>query len=63
LSIEEKTNDYENFEKGMIYMKILKKRGGRRKRNPCTCGKYPFKCFNKFVVIYHFKYNRGQIVL
>jgi hypothetical protein len=40
LSNEEKTNDYENFEKGMIYMKILKKRGvvekrGRRKRNPC----------------------------
>ena len=36
----EKTNDYENFEKGMIYMKILKKGGvvekrGRRKRNPC----------------------------
>jgi hypothetical protein len=27
LSNEEKTNDYENFEKGMIYMKILKKRG------------------------------------
>jgi hypothetical protein len=25
LSSEEKTNDYENFEKGMIYMKILKK--------------------------------------
>jgi hypothetical protein len=24
LSNEEKTNDYENFEKGMIYMKILK---------------------------------------
>jgi hypothetical protein len=23
LSNEEKTNDYENFEKGMIYMKIL----------------------------------------
>jgi hypothetical protein len=40
LSNEEKTNDYENFEKGMIYMKILKKGGvvekrGRRKRNPC----------------------------
>jgi hypothetical protein len=33
LSNEEKTNDYENFEKGMIYMKILKKGGG--KRNPC----------------------------
>jgi hypothetical protein len=27
LSDEEKSNDYENFEKGMIYMKILKKRG------------------------------------
>jgi hypothetical protein len=25
---EEKTNDDENFEKGMIYMKILKKKGG-----------------------------------
>jgi hypothetical protein len=39
LSNEEKTNGYENFEKGMIYMKILKKGGsrekGRRKRNPC----------------------------
>jgi hypothetical protein len=28
LSNEEKTNDYENFEKGMIYMKILKNGGG-----------------------------------
>jgi hypothetical protein len=28
LSNEEKTNDYDNFEKGMIYMKILKKKGG-----------------------------------
>ena len=28
LSNEEKTNDYENFEKGMVYMKILKKGGG-----------------------------------
>jgi hypothetical protein len=28
LSNEEKTNDYENFEKEMIYMKILKKEGG-----------------------------------
>jgi hypothetical protein len=28
MSNKEKTNDYENFEKGMIYMKILKKRGG-----------------------------------
>ena len=32
LSNEEKTNDYENFEKGMIYMKILKKGGVAEKR-------------------------------
>ena len=45
LSNEEKTNDYENFEKGMIYMKILKKRGGSREKGgggneihaPCAC--------------------------
>jgi hypothetical protein len=37
-------NDYENFEKGMIYMKILKKWGSRKKGGggneihaPCTC--------------------------
>jgi hypothetical protein len=40
-----KTNDYENFEKGMIYMKILKKGGSREKGGggneihaPCACG-------------------------
>jgi hypothetical protein len=32
LSNEEKTNDYENFVKGMIYMKILEKRGGSREK-------------------------------
>jgi hypothetical protein len=32
LSNEEKTNVYENFEKGMIYMKILKKGGGSREK-------------------------------
>jgi hypothetical protein len=32
LSNEEKMNDYENFEKGMIYMKILKKGGGSREK-------------------------------
>ena len=32
LSNEEKTNDYENFEKGMIYMNILKKGGGSREK-------------------------------
>ena len=32
LSNGEKTNDYENFEKGMIYMKILKKGGGSREK-------------------------------
>jgi hypothetical protein len=31
-SNEEKTNDYENFEKGIIYMKILKKVGVVEKR-------------------------------
>ena len=47
LSNEEKTNDYENFEKGMIYMKILKKGGGGSREKggggneihaPCACG-------------------------
>ena len=40
-----KTNDYEHFEKGMIYMKILKKGGSREKGGggneihaPCACG-------------------------
>ena len=44
LSNEEKTNDYENFEKEMIYMKILKKGGVVEKRGrgneihaPCAC--------------------------
>jgi hypothetical protein len=32
LTNEEKTNNKENFEKGMIYMKILKKRGGSREK-------------------------------
>jgi hypothetical protein len=30
--MKKKTNDYENFEKGMIYMKILKKGGVVEKR-------------------------------
>ena len=47
MSNEEKTNDYETFEKGMIYMKILKKRGGGSREKggggneihvPCACG-------------------------
>jgi hypothetical protein len=33
LSNEEKTNDYENFEKVMIYMKILKKGGGEETKS------------------------------
>ena len=45
MSNEEKTNDYENFEKGMIYMKIKKKGGGSREKGgggneipaPCAC--------------------------
>ena len=39
-------NDYKFFEKGMIYMKILKKEGGSREKGgggneihaPCACG-------------------------
>ena len=39
-----KTNDYENFEKGMIYMKILKKGGGGNEIHaPCACGFYCYK--------------------
>ena len=44
--MKKKMNDYENIEKGMIYMKILKKRGSREKGGggneihaPCACGK------------------------
>jgi hypothetical protein len=45
LSNEEKTTDYENFEKGMIYMNILKKGrcsrekggGGNEIHAPCAC--------------------------
>jgi hypothetical protein len=39
LSDEEKSNDYENFEKGMIYMKILEKKGvgGNEIHAPCAC--------------------------
>jgi hypothetical protein len=47
LSNEEKTNDYENFEKGMIYMKIWKKGDSREKGGggneihaPNACGRY-----------------------
>jgi hypothetical protein len=40
LSNEEKTNDYENFEKGMIYMTIKKKGGGGNEIHaPCACEK------------------------
>ena len=43
-----KTNDHENFEKGMIYMKILKRGRGSREKGgggneihaPCACGVY-----------------------
>jgi hypothetical protein len=51
LSNEEKTNDYEHFEKGMIYMKILKRGGSREKGEggneihaPCACDKKEFIC-------------------
>jgi hypothetical protein len=44
--MKKKTNDYDNFEKGMIYMKILKKRGvieirggGNEIHAPCACAR------------------------
>ena len=50
MSSEEKTKDYENFEKGMIYMKILKKGGGGNKIHvPCACG-----------AKYHFAHHKGN---
>jgi hypothetical protein len=51
LSNEEKTNDYENFEKGMIYMNIWKKGGGGSREKggggnaihaPCACAYVAF---------------------
>jgi hypothetical protein len=43
LSNEEKTNDHENFEKGMIYMKILKK-GGVVEQSKSECIMLPIHC-------------------
>ena len=49
--MKKKTNDYENFEKGMIYMKILKKGGGGSREKggggneihaPFACDKYMY---------------------
>jgi hypothetical protein len=61
LSNEEKTNDYENFEKGMIYMKILKKKGSREKGGggneihaPCACGHYAKDKHVHFLTIVYF---------
>jgi hypothetical protein len=57
LSNEEKTNDYENFEKRMIYMKILKKRGVVEKRGEEETKSIPHApvlktTFNNISVIY-----------
>jgi hypothetical protein len=54
-----KTNDYENFEKGMIYMKILGKRGGSREKGgggneihaPCACDLFPL--FADFILSFY----------
>jgi hypothetical protein len=62
LSNEEKMNDYENFEKGMIYMKILKKGGGSRekggggKRNPC-----PMRLCKYLILVLTNDINRKRI--
>jgi hypothetical protein len=47
LSNEEKTNDYENFEKGMFYMKILKKGGVVEKRGEEETKSMPHAPVNK----------------
>jgi hypothetical protein len=57
LSNEEKTNDYENFEKGMIYMKIWKRRGVVEKRGEEETKSMPHApvlktIFNNISVIY-----------
>jgi hypothetical protein len=56
-------NDYENFEKGMIYMKILKKgggvvekRGGGGKRNPC-----PMRLCKYLILVLTNDINRKRI--
>jgi hypothetical protein len=52
LSNEEKTNDYDNFEKGMIYMKILKKRGGSREKGEEETKSMPHTPVDGLVKIY-----------
>jgi hypothetical protein len=60
--MKKKTNDYENFEKGMIYMKILKKGGSREKGGggkeiyaPCACGRAGF--ILKLTNLYHSRWK------
>jgi hypothetical protein len=52
LSNEEKTNDYENFEKGMIYMEILKKGGVVEKRGEEETKSINSDVFPSFQAIY-----------
>jgi hypothetical protein len=61
LSNEEKTNDYEHFEKGMFYMKILKKGGGGSREKggggneihaPCACAQGQRQLFCNIVQLY-----------
>jgi len=58
LSNEEKTNEHENFEKGMIYMKILKKGDSREKGGggneihaPCACANIVLQKYIFFFLI------------
>jgi hypothetical protein len=51
LSNEEKTKDYENFEKGMIYMKILKKGGVVEKRREEEAKSMPHASINFEIII------------
>jgi hypothetical protein len=60
LSNEEKTNDYENFEKGMIYMKILKKGGSREKGEGGNEIHAPCACVTDFIYGGTFNFNNPQ---
>ena len=56
--MKKKMNDYENIEKAMIYMKILKKGGSREKGGggneihaPCACGINSWKKHRLILII------------
>ena len=62
LSNEEKTNDYENFEKEMIYMKILKKGGVVEKRGEEETKSMPHAPVSFAIIIPCFIVNSFQTI-